>query len=229
MIAFGPDGMLYCGFGDGGGAGDTYLNGQSKDDLLGSILRLDVRGASGYVSPPDNPFSGAGDKRELWDIGLRNPWRFSFDRANGDLYIGDVGQDDREEIDVSPTASGRGRGANYGWNVMEGTACFPPGGACSSAGLTLPVLDYTHGEGCSMLGGFVYRGSAIPGLQGTYFYGDYCSHFVRSFRWNGAAVTEKTNWPSLDPGSLMSSFGEDGLGELYVLTVAGGVYRIVTP
>jgi glucose/arabinose dehydrogenase len=226
MITFGPDGMLYVGFGDGGGGGDTYGNGQDATDLLGSLLRLDVRGGGGYAIPADNPFS-APDAPELWDIGLRNPWRFSFDRLNGDLYIADVGQDAHEEIDVSPAAAGGGRGLNYGWPITEGSACFNPPRGCSRTGLTAPALDYGHAEGCSVTGGYVYRGSGIPALQGTYFYADYCQGWVRSFRWNGLTVTDQADWPSLRPGGNITSFGEDARGELYVLDARGTVDRIV--
>jgi glucose/arabinose dehydrogenase len=226
-IAFGPDGYLYMGIGDGGSGGDPDGNGQDRNDLLGSILRLDVSGATGYAVPVSNPLVGvAGTRGELWNWGLRNPWRFSFDRSSGDLYIGDVGQGEREEIDVGTTATGGGKGANYGWSIMEGTRCYNAG-SCDMTGLTLPVLDYTHSDGCSVTGGYVYRGTAIPDLAGTYLYADYCSGWVRSFRYTGGQVTEAASWDALAPGGNISSFGEDGAGELYVLTSAGGVYRIV--
>jgi len=226
-IAFGPDGYLYMGIGDGGSGGDPDGNGQDRNDLLGSILRLDVSGATGYTVPVSNPLVGvAGTRGELWNWGLRNPWRFSFDRSSGDLYIGDVGQGEREEIDVGTTATGGGKGANYGWSIMEGTRCYNAG-SCDMTGLTLPVLDYTHSDGCSVTGGYVYRGTAIPDLAGTYFYADFCSGWVRSFRYTGGQVTEAASWDALAPGGNISSFGEDGAGELYVLTSAGGVYRIV--
>ncbi|MBP2648899.1 MAG: glucose dehydrogenase [Gemmatimonadetes bacterium] len=226
-IAFGPDGYLYMGIGDGGSGGDPNGHGQDRNDLLGSILRVDVSGTTGYAVPPGNPLVGvAGTRSELWNWGLRNPWRFSFDRSTGDLYIGDVGQNEREEIDVSTAASGGGRGLNYGWNIMEGTRCYNAG-SCDMTGLTLPVLDYTHGDGCSVSGGYVYRGSAIPDLAGTYFYADFCSGWVRSFRYTGGQVTEAGTWSALAPGGSIPSFGEDSAGELYVLTAEGGVYRIV--
>ena len=177
--------------------------------------------------PADNPLVGvAGTRGELWNWGLRNPWRFSFDRSTGDLYIGDVGQGEREEIDVATAASGGGKGVNYGWNIMEGTQCYNAS-SCDMTGLTLPVLDYTHSDGCSVTGGYVYRGTAIPDLAGTYFYSDYCGGWVRSFRYAGGQVTEAGSWDALAPGGGVPSFGEDGAGELYVLTAAGGVYRIV--
>jgi len=226
-IVFGPDGYLYMGLGDGGAGGDPDGHGQDRSDLLGSILRLDVSGATGYTVPAGNPLVGvAGTRDELWNWGLRNPWRFSFDRSTGDLYIGDVGQGAREEIDVSTAASGSGRGVNYGWSIMEGMRCYEAS-SCDMTGLTLPVLDYSHGDGCSVTGGYVYHGAAIPGLVGTYFYSDYCGGWVRSFKYVGGAVTEAGSWDALAPGCGVPSFGEDGTGELYILTVAGGVYRIV--
>jgi hypothetical protein len=229
MITFGPDGMLYAGFGDGGGGGDQYGKGQDRSDLLGSLIRIDVSGAGGYVVPAGNPALGA---PELWDYGLRNPWRFSFDRGTGDLYIGDVGQDTQEEIDVSTAASGGGKGSNYGWSIVEGADCFPPGtNGCNQAGLVRPVVAYDHGvsdiNGCSVIGGYVYRGNAIPSLRGTYFYGDYCGGWVRSFRLRLGAASESTDWVGLRPGGNVTSFGEDSSGELYVLTQQGAVDRIV--
>jgi glucose/arabinose dehydrogenase len=228
-IVFGPEGYLYIGMGDGGAGGDPFGNGQDRTDLLGSLLRIDVGPDGDYAVPNDNPFVNQSPARpELWDYGLRNPWRFSFDRQTGDLYIADVGQDAREEINVAPAAAGGGKGLNYGWNIMEGLACFNPSSNCNSTGLTLPVLDYDHsGPVCSVIGGYVYHGSAIPTIQGTYFYADYCAGWVRSFRYqNGKAVDQK-DWPTLKPGGKISSFGEDANGELYILTAEGGVYRIV--
>jgi glucose/arabinose dehydrogenase len=226
-IVFGPDGYLYFGIGDGGSGGDPEGHGQDRNDLLGSLLRLDVSGTTGYAVPASNPFAGtAGARGELWDWGLRNPWRFSFDRSTGDLYIGDVGQNEREEIDVSTAGSGGGKGLNYGWSIMEGTRCYNAA-SCDMSGLTLPVLDYTHSDGCSVTGGYVYRGSAIPALAGTYFYSDFCGGWVRSFRYVGGAVTEAGSWNALEPGGGVPSFGEDSAGELYILSASGGVYRIV--
>ena len=226
MVAFGPDGMLWIGLGDGGGGNDEYGNGQSKDDLLGSMLRIDVSGATGYTIPSGNPYS-APDRPELWNIGLRNPWRWSFDRQTGDLYIGDVGQSTREEINVALTANGRSPGANYGWPITEGNICRPPTSGCNISGLTSPALDYPHGGACSVTGGYVYRGTRLSGIQGTYFYGDYCGRWVRSFRMLGPVVTEEKSWPALDPGADILSFGEDARGELYVLSADGAVNRIV--
>lgn len=225
-LAFGPDGFLYVGMGDGGSGGDPLGNGQDRSDLLGSLLRLDVSGA-GYAIPPDNPFAGEqGARGELWDYGLRNPWRFSFDRSTGDLYIADVGQSEREEIDVAPRASGGGRGLNYGWNRMEGSVCYG-GGSCASTGLVLPVTEYSHDQGCSVTGGYVYRGAAVPAIAGHYFYADYCQGWVRSFRYQNGAAAEARQWPTLAPGGPIASFGEDASGELYVLDAGGSVYRVV--
>jgi glucose/arabinose dehydrogenase len=228
-IAFGPDGYLYIGMGDGGSGNDPQNNGQDLTDLLGSLLRIDVSPAGDYAIPSNNPFVNQPPARgELWDYGLRNPWRFSFDRQTGDLYIADVGQNDREEVNLSPASAGGGKGLNYGWRIMEGTICTPGVNPnCSMAGLTLPVLDYSHSEGCSVTGGYVYRGSAISGLAGTYFYSDYCSGWVRSFRYQNGQVTAQTQWSSLSPGGNVTSFGEDNQGEIYILTAQGGVYRIV--
>ena len=232
MLTFGPDGFLYIGLGDGGSAGDPGNRAQNLSDLLGKMLRIDVsQGGSGqppYSIPTDNPCVGQpGVRDELWALGLRNPWRYSFDRQTGDFYIADVGEGTLEEINVSTSETGRGRGFNYGWNTMEGTDCFPIGSACNSSGLALPIVEYTHAEGCSIIGGYVYRGSAIPILQGTYFYGDLCSRFVRSFRYVNGQVTQHFDWASLQPAGSITSFGEDGDGELYITTLDGALYRIV--
>jgi len=224
MIVFGPDGFLYVGFGDGGNAGDPQGFGQKRNDLLGSLLRIDVSGA-GYTIPPDNPFVGTGGVRgELWNYGLRNPWRFSFDRRTADLYIADVGQADREEVDVQSPSGG---GENYGWNTMEGSECYPPGSSCDKGGLTLPNLEYGHGTACSITGGYVYRGTALPDIVGTYFYSDYCAGFLRSFKWRGGTITEQHSWPGAQPPGNVTSFGEDMEGELYILTIQGGIYKLV--
>jgi glucose/arabinose dehydrogenase len=228
MVAFGPDGKLYIGMGDGGSGGDPQGNGQNRAVLLGKLLRLELSGAGQVSVPSDNPFVGqAGIRPEIWSYGLRNPWRFSFDRATRDLYIGDVGQNAREEIDVSTSAQQFGRGLNYGWNRMEGTACYEPPSGCAASGLTPPVLDYGHSQGCSVTGGYVYRGAAVPTLVGHYFYADYCEGWVRSFRLNGGAVTDARDWASLRPGGQITSFGEDARGELYLMTAGGQVFRIV--
>ena len=224
-LVFGPDGYLYIALGDGGAGGDPQGHGQNRTDLLGSLLRIDINSGSPYSIPASNPYAGhATFRRELWNYGLRNPWRFSFDRSTGDLYIGDVGQDSREEIDV--TASGSRGGENYGWRIMEGNSCYP-GGSCNRTGLVLPALDYGHGDGCSVTGGYVYRGPAISGLQGTYFYSDYCEGWVRSFRYQNGQATNKQEWPALSGKGNVSSFGQDAAGELYLLVSSGTVYRLV--
>lgn len=226
QVLFGPDGFLYLGLGDGGSAGDPEGRGQDLSDLLGSILRIDVPISAPYTVPPDNPFVGvAGASPEVWSYGLRNPWRFSFDRATGDLYIGDVGQGQFEEVDISLAADGAGKGVNYGWNRMEGAHCFSSG--CDPSGLALPALEYDHREDCSITGGYVYRGSTVPALQGLYFFSDWCGGWVRSFRYSGGSATELTEWPSLRTGGIIVSFGEDAAGELYVIESGGRVSKIV--
>jgi len=230
QLVFGPDGKLYAGLGDGGGGGDPDTNAQNKGRLLGKILRLDVDAGSPYAIPPDNPFATDPNARpEIWALGLRNPWRFSFDRLTGDLYIADVGQNTWEEVDVATAASGRGAGVNFGWNVMEGRHCYPIGTTtCSQAGLRLPVLEYSHNDGCSITGGFVYRGTRVPQLIGHYLFSDYCTHFVRSFRLSHGLAFDLRDWTAvLDPGDNVSSFGEDARGEVYVVTLGGRLYRIV--
>lgn len=230
MLVFGPDGYLYIGMGDGGAGGDPDNRAQNLNDLLGKLLRIDVALSTppnDYAIPPDNPFLGqAGARPEIWSLGLRNPWRFSFDRLTGhDLYLGDVGQNEREEINVSP--GGTSRRANYGWRLMEGLLCFNPSTNCNPGNtLTLPVLDYNHSDGCAVTGGYVYRGAAIPALRGTYFYADLCQGWVRSFRWQNGQLTEQTDWLLLRPGNI-TSFGEDAAGELYLMTSQGGLFRIV--
>lgn len=213
-----PTIYLYIGSGDGGGAGDPMGNGQNTSVLLGKILRIDVLGNTvPYAIPAGNPFDS-----EIWAYGLRNPWRFSFDRANGDLYIADVGENTFEEIDFQP--AGSGAGANYGWNIMEGDSCFANSN-CSSAGLTLPVAVYQHGNGdCAVTGGYVYRGS-IGALQGTYFYGDFCSGRIWGLKFVG------TSWENKlladNTGLSISTFGEDDGGELYLADYSKGViYRV---
>lgn len=222
-VAFGPDGYLYVGLGDGGSGGDPQGHGQDRSDLLGSLLRLDLDHGTPYTVPASNPFVGqAGSRGELWNWGLRNPWRFSFDRTTGDLYIADVGQNEWEEVDVQPAASNGGE--NYGWARMEGTHCY--GGGCSTTGLVLPLVEYGHGDGCSITGGYVYRGQDIPGLAGTYFYGDYCEGWVRSFVYAGGSATQQMSWPTLSTGGQITSFGQDARGELYIVLASGTIYRI---
>jgi glucose/arabinose dehydrogenase len=236
-LGFGQDGYLYAALGDGGGGGDPFASGQNLGTLLGKMLRLNVDvddfaadAARNYGIPPDNPCVGqAGALGEIWSMGLRNPWRPSFDRVSGDLYIADVGQGLREEVNVAATLGGAGRGTNYGWNIMEGTLCFSPASGCNTTGLQLPVVEYPHSgpdSGCSITGGYVYRGTAIAGLQGTYFYADFCQGFVRSFRFGNGQVTDHFTWASLGGGNI-TSFGEDAAGELYIVTLGGGLFRIV--
>jgi glucose/arabinose dehydrogenase len=226
MIAFGPDGYLYFGLGDGGSGGDPDETGQDRTDLLGSMLRLDV-GGTGYTIPPDNPYAGSATFRpELWNYGLRNPWRFSFDRTTGDLYVADVGQDSREEVGV--VAAGSGGGQNFGWDDMEGKSCFEDR-SCSSNPALRPVIDYSHRSGCSVTGGYVYRGTAVPAVAGMYFYSDYCSGFLRSFRWSASGITESYSWNDLTVSGGVTSFGEDGRGELYLMTASGNLYRFAAP
>jgi glucose/arabinose dehydrogenase len=226
MLAFGPDGMLYVGLGDGGSGGDPLGHGQDSTTLLGTILRIDVDGGTPYGIPADNPFvndTAAAD--EIWAYGVRNPWRFSFDRLVGDLYIADVGQNQWEEIDLQLASSGGGE--NYGWNVMEGAHCYNAQ-TCNETGLVLPVVEYSHGEGCSVTGGYVYRGTALSGMTGRYFYGEYCVGWIRSFRLDGGEATDPMDHSS-DLGTVLqlASFGEDARGELYVVSLGGSVYRIV--
>jgi glucose/arabinose dehydrogenase len=224
QLEFGPDGYLYVSLGDGGSGGDPQNNGQNLGTLLGAILRLDVDGAEPYAVPADNPFvEREGARPEIWAYGLRNPWRFSFDRETGDLWIADVGQHVWEEINLQPADSPGGE--NYGWHVMEGAHCFQPSEGCDREGLTLPVLEYDHDQGCSVTGGFRYRGSALPGLAGTYLFADYCSGVI----W-GAREGEVDSWTSaelLSSGLRVSAFGEDEAGELYLADHGGGaVYRL---
>lgn len=227
QLAFGADGMLYVGTGDGGGSNDPSNNAQNSGTLLGKILRIDVSGAS-YTVPAGNPFAGgAGGRHEIWATGLRNPWRFSFD-TNGLLYIADVGQGQREEVNAMPTASG---GLNYGWDRLEGTACVSAT-ACDPAGLTAPVFEYSHDAGgCAIVGGYVYRGAALPELQGRYFYTDLCTGKLASFLYRDGAVSERVDWPVTASGTVYS-FGTDAAQELYVLAdpgtspTSGKVYRV---
>ena len=224
-LVFGPDGMLYIGLGDGGSAADPQGNGQDTSTLLGSILRIDVSrmdGLGGYAIPGDNPFaSGGGTARgEIWAYGLRNPWRFSFDRETGDLWAADVGQNLYEEVNIIRP------GLNYGWNVMEGSSCFRRTN-CDTAGLEMPVAEYGREGGCSVTGGYVYRRTGLPTLYGAYLYGDFCSGKIWALRHDGAAVTEHVE--IADTGLSISSFGEDAYGEVYVLTFDGQIYRFAGP
>ncbi|MGH9192380.1 MAG: PQQ-dependent sugar dehydrogenase [Acidimicrobiales bacterium] len=224
-IETGPDGHLYIGLGDGGSGGDPEGNGQDTEALLGKILRIDPASPSGgqaYGIPADNPFADGGGRPEVWLYGVRNPWRFSFDRATGDLWIGDVGQNEWEEIDQLPAATGAGRGANLGWNEMEATHPFE--GGSNPEGGVLPVFEYSHDEGCSVTGGVVYRGSAIAGLGGAYLFGDYCQGDVRALRVRDGQVTEERTFDAhVDE---LVSFAEDADGEVYALSLQGGIYRL---
>ena len=226
QLEFGPDNMLWIGTGDGGGAGDPAGNSQNKHALLGKLLRLDVSGTIGYAIPADNP--GTSDTSfapEIWSYGLRNPWRFSFDRTTGDLYIGDVGQDLYEEVDVATTGALHGKGANYGWNIMEGLHCYSNPN-CVETNLVLPQIEYPHVFGdCAITGGYVYRGSALPELAGIYFYADFCTGATRGFRYPGG---QPADWSQLiRPGVNVSSFGQDAKGELYIVQLDGPVWKIV--
>jgi glucose/arabinose dehydrogenase len=222
-LAFGPDGFLYVGLGDGGSGGDPQGNGQSLSTPLGKMLRIDpqLSGAAPFRIPSDSPFVGRGDARPaIWAYGLRNPWRYSFDRLTGDLWIGDVGQSEWEEIDVQPAASSGGE--NYGWNILEGTHPFSgdelPDGVA-------PIYEYSHAEGgCTVIGGYVYRGEAIPELSGAYLFGDLCLGEIEALRVQGGRVTGHR---SLGPTVRnLSSFGEDADGELYAMSLSGDVFLI---
>jgi glucose/arabinose dehydrogenase len=230
MLAFGPDGLLWIGTGDGGGANDRYGNGQNPGTLLGKMLRLDVTSDPGqaYTMPTDNPWvnsdwSGQDVRDEVWAVGLRNPWRYSFDRNTGDLWIADVGQNRYEEINLVP--AGSPGGLNFGWPIAEGAHCFPEDKPCDRRGQERPIFDYPHEEGnCSITGGYVYRGTQMPALDGAYIFGDFCSGRI----W--ALAREGAGWKSLemlDTNLSLSSFGEDEAGELYVTDLnRGGVYLL---
>ena len=208
LVMFGLDGMLYIGMGDGGSGGDPHGNGQNRSSLLGKMLRVDVNRET---------------QPEIWAIGMRNPWRFALDRPTGLLYIADVGQNQYEEINVEPANRS---GLNYGWNIMEGDHCYRSPD-CSRSGLTLPKVTFNHSGGaCSVTGGFVYRGRQIPALSGHYFYSDYCAGWIKSFRFVDGAVTDQRTWNVEELGHVVS-FGEDSSGELYILTEAGRVLKIV--
>lgn len=187
------------------------------------MLRINVDGGSPYSIPSNNPFAThATNSREIWGWGLRNPWRYAFDRETGLLYVADVGQNQFEEVHVVDAAKAS---VNYGWNIMEGTRCFSPSSGCTQTGLDIPVLDYDHGDGCSITGGFVYRGNDIPGIRGHYFYSDFCTGFLRSFKYANRAATEPRSWNVGALGNVLS-FGEDAAGELYILSANGTVYKL---
>lgn len=222
-LAFGPDGYLYAGVGDGGSQNDPQKNGQNLSALLGKVLRLDVDSVDGrYAIPIDNPFANDQNARpEIWAYGLRNPWRMSFDRATGDLYIADVGQNTYEELNFQPAGSSGGQ--NYGWSIMEGNHCLS-GGNCDQSGMVIPIFEYDHSQGCSISGGYIYRGERYPEMSGNYFASDYCSGIIWRLFFDG------NRWLSdqlLDSDLLVSSFGEDVHGELYVLNYwSGEIYRL---
>ncbi len=228
QLQFGPDGYLYIGMGDGGSGGDPGNRAQNLSELLGKMLRIDVDGASPYAIPPSNPFASSGTaRREIWSYGLRNPWRFTFDRVTGDLWIADVGQGQREEIDFQPASSIGGE--NYGWRRMEGSNCFNPSTNCNTGSMVLPVIEYGHTAGaCSVTGGYVYRGSRYPRLSGQYIYGDYCNGMIwGATRASNGTVTSRL---LIDTNFLISTFGEDLAGELYVADyVNGRLYHIADP
>jgi glucose/arabinose dehydrogenase len=225
-VDFGPDGFLYLATGDGETGGSPTTPSQDSMSLLGKMLRLDVDGGAPYRIPGDNPFTGRiGWRGEIFHLGLRNPYRWSFDRHNGDMWLGDVGEDTREEVDFLRSTD---RGKNLGWPYREGTVCFRPASNCPSSGLTPPVYEYDHADGCSVIGGFVYRGSAIPGRHGYYIFGDFCDNVLRSFRrgTDGQAADFET-WALPIPADNTTGFGEDSERELYVAMASGRVYKVV--
>ena len=225
QLQFGPDGYLYIGTGDGGSGGDPSNHAQDLTQLLGKLLRIDVDHGLPYTIPASNPFFGHGNARnEIWAYGLRNPWRFSFDRSTGELWIGDVGQDTYEEVDLQPATSIGGE--NYGWRKMEGFHCFNPSTNCTDPSFTMPILEYTHAQGaCSITGGYRYRGTQIPSLKGAYLYGDYCTGSIWTATQTNGVWTSKTLFTTT---IRISSFGEDVSGELYVMDVAKGiVYKFI--
>jgi glucose/arabinose dehydrogenase len=232
MIAFGRDGYLYIGTGDGGSAGDPGRRAQSTSSLLGKMLRINVNGRTAtrnYLIPASNPYVGRPGRNEIWQRGLRNPWRFSFDRANGNLWIGDVGQNRYEEVDRAVrTTAGPGRGVNWGWRTMEGFHCYSPATGCSTTGRKKPLLEYSHATNgrCAITGGYVYRGKGIPALAGWYVYGDYCSGEVWAV--SSTASSRPTPVVLLGAGSgrLIAGFGQDDAGALYLCDLNGTVYRI---
>lgn len=224
QLAFGPDGYLYIGLGDGGSGGDPQGNGQDLTTFLGKLLRIDVSSAM-YTVPNSNPFVGRGDARhEIWAYGLRNPWRFSFDPATGDLYIADVGQNAFEEVNLQ--LAGSTGGENYGWNVMEASACYEPRRDCDRTGLALPIIEYPHGNdwGSSISGGYVYRGTAVPSLDGAYVFADYVSGRI----WTARAESGWQPQLLLESGMRISTFGVGANGELYVADHGGGAVYLLT-
>ena len=245
-MEFGPDGYLYISIGDGGKAGDPLNAGQDLNTLFGKVIRIDVN-THPYGIPESNPYYGQKDKRgEVWAWGFRNVWRFSFDRKTGDIYYGDVGQNKWEEVNYEP--AGSPGGVNYGWRLMEASHCYNPKNNCLKDGLTMPIVEYPNdanymvilgggsqedAEGCSVTGGYVYRGKEIKGLQGYYLFGDYCSGNIWTFKvLNGKAVefenrTEEINLANGEFTTYISSFGEDANGELYIVEYNGGIYKLI--
>ncbi len=224
QIAFGPDGYLYVGMGDGGAANDPKNNGQTLTTMLGKILRLDIDHADPYGVPENNPFVNAGEARpEIWSYGWRNPWRFSFDPANGDMYVADVGQNQFEEVHVEATQTGGGQ--NYGWRLMEGLHCFNPKDCDpTTLDVVLPLAEYDHQQGCSITGGYVYRGTRLPALAGLYLYGDYCSGTLWGLRREANGEWSQAEMLSTD--LTISSFGQDEAGELYLVNHKGHIFQI---
>jgi glucose/arabinose dehydrogenase len=220
-LRFGPDGMLYIGMGDGGSGGDPHGNGQNRQALLGKLLRLDVDHGQPYSIPADNPYAHGGGRGEIWAIGMRNPWRFAFDPPAGLLVIADVGQNKWEEIDV---VDSKRAGLDYGWNRYEGTHCYLT--PCDPAGVTQPVIEYSHSDGCSVIGGYVYRGHAITGWSARYLYVDYCRDWLRSCRFENGGAVDAKEWRLPHMGAVLS-FGQDSRGELYLCCNDGNVYRFV--
>ena len=220
---FGPDGMLYIGLGDGGSGGDPNGNGQNKNALLGKLLRIDVDHGDPYTIPSTNPFANGGGRGEVWAYGLRNPWRFSFDKTTNALFIADVGQNAFEEVNV--VAANRAA-VNYGWNIMEAASCYNSS-TCNKSGLEQPVISYNRdGGACSVIGGMVYRGSAAPQLAGHFLYADYCAGWIKSFTWSNNTITNAMQWQTSAHGNI-TSFGQDSSGEIYILSENGHVYKIV--
>ena len=242
QLAFGPDGMLYIGLGDGGYAGDPKLNGQNLETLLGKILRLNVDGSDAYLVPKDNPFiNDDNNKKEIFCYGLRNPWRFSFDRDNGDLYIGDVGQSSWEEINYLTYENAFG--SNLGWNVMEGSYCYSIDKDCDKNNFVFPIFEYPNNanyvktligwdqnnvQGCSVTGGYVYRGKMLSGIYGQYFFGDYCTGKIWSIEVINGKLVAHNEWnlKGLEEDLYLSSFGEDGQGEIYMINHTGNIYKV---
>ena len=220
QLAFGSDGFLYFGLGDGGSGGDPLGNGQNTQTRLGKMMRIDVDHTSGslnYAIPSDNPFVNGGGLPEIWAIGFRNPWRFSFDRPTGRLFCADVGQDSFEEVDIVT------KGANYGWNIMEGDHCFNSS-SCNLSGLTLPIAEYSHSEGIAVIGGYIYHGSAIPALQGKYVFGDFGSGTIWTLTESPSGTWTRNTL--LSTSHQISSFGQDAAGELYLLELGGRIFKI---